>query len=381
MAGLGSGTAWVAIVAYNTEVSPRQMRGLLCSLVDVAINSGIVLGFLADLALFGDSWRLVFSLGMIPPLAMFVFLPAMPESPRWLFVFEKQRDAARAVLVQIEDSQPAVDKRLDELDRLAAEETPSWSEILTTHAGRAGLVVAVLLGFLQQAVGTEAILYYSTTMIEAAGVTGVVEVNRLQLAVAACKCMGEFVALAIADRVGRRPLLLTSSALVSLVMLLLGVAYLASLPAWVPVALLCLVMFCFNVGMAPLTMVLVGELSPSRYRARLLAIAVTVNRLTAGLAAFTFEPLKAGLGSEGAVFLIYSALAAMTCATYHSLVPEMANITLDSTEFDPPPLWRWLVANDDGQPHNNNKQPGKSADWPNGRAASSAAGRDPSIEF
>jgi AAHS family 4-hydroxybenzoate transporter-like MFS transporter len=68
----------------------------------MAINVGIVFGFVAGLIQGNNSWRYMFLLGgILPTIMIFLVVYVMPETPRWL-IAQKNRDAqAKEILTQV----------------------------------------------------------------------------------------------------------------------------------------------------------------------------------------------------------------------------------------------------------------------------------------
>ena len=84
---------------------PRVTGGGLVSFFEVAINIGILLGFVAGWAFRGlpdaVSWRWMLGVGGLPPLLVLFCLCWMPESPRWLVGRGREAEATR-VLHQVQ---------------------------------------------------------------------------------------------------------------------------------------------------------------------------------------------------------------------------------------------------------------------------------------
>ncbi len=102
--GMGIGGEYAAINSAIDELIPSNHRGR----VDVSINGSYWLGgiggaLLAVLALNTNifptdlGWRLSFVLGAIIGLAVLLVRRNVPESPRWLFIHGREREAERIV--------------------------------------------------------------------------------------------------------------------------------------------------------------------------------------------------------------------------------------------------------------------------------------------
>jgi MFS family permease len=164
--GLGVGIALVAAPIFTAEVSPAHLRGSLVAMSDVATNAGILLGYAAGLGFYGvgGGWRFMFALGMVPAGLLAVLIWTVPESPRWLAMRGRDKDALEALMCigdkayaesELESIRSAIQN-----DSSAGE--ASWGEIFcpkdrpTARMLTAGLGVA----FFSQACGTEAVTYY-----------------------------------------------------------------------------------------------------------------------------------------------------------------------------------------------------------------------------
>jgi MFS family permease len=87
--GLALGIGVSVDPLYISEISPKENRGALVTLSEIAISSGMTLGYFAAWVFSGIdpqySWRLMLSLGALLPIVMVVLvLTIMEETPRFL---------------------------------------------------------------------------------------------------------------------------------------------------------------------------------------------------------------------------------------------------------------------------------------------------------
>lgn len=89
---------------WQSEVTPREIRGRIISLQQCSINFGILSAFLIQ---YGCSyinsnaaWRTPLGLQMLPTAALFTMMWFLPESPRWL-VQKGREDEALEVLARV----------------------------------------------------------------------------------------------------------------------------------------------------------------------------------------------------------------------------------------------------------------------------------------
>jgi MFS family permease len=98
LCGIAVGAGIMIAPLYISELSPKALRGRLVSFFEVAINVGILLGYVAGWGFrtLPDevSWRWMMGVGGIPPALILLFLCFMPESPRWLLARGREKEAS-----------------------------------------------------------------------------------------------------------------------------------------------------------------------------------------------------------------------------------------------------------------------------------------------
>ena len=224
MGGVALGIASVIAPAYIAEVAPAKIRGRLGSLQQLAIVSGIFASLLVDYALSSAAggstatwflglaaWRWMFA-AMIVPAALYGALSlTIPESPRFL-VAKGRIDEARAVLARVLGSRGLTEK-IDQIrESLGTAKAATWRDLRGPVMGLLPIVwVGIGLSVFQQFVGINVIFYSSSVLWHAVGFS---EKDSLVITVitSVVNIVTTFVAIALIDRVGRRPLLLVGSA-------------------------------------------------------------------------------------------------------------------------------------------------------------------------
>lgn len=362
VAGIGVGYALMIAPVYTAEVSPASSRGFLTSFPEVFINSGILLGYVSNFA-FSKlpehlSWRLMLGVGAIPSVFLALGVLAMPESPRWLVMQGRLGDAKR-VLAKTSESPEEATARL--LDIKAAAGIPEdmdgevvtvpqrkshgedvWRELLIrpTPAVRRVLICGVGIHFFQQASGIDSVVLYSPRVFKVAGLRSKGAQLGATVAVGFTKTMFILVATLLLDRVGRRPLLLSSTGgmIASLAGLGLGLTVInkhsdVQIQWAVALSIACILAYVafFSIGLGPITWVYSSEIFPLRLRAQGCAIGVAVNRVTSGVITMTFISLYKAITIGGSFFL-YAGIAAVAWAFFFTLLPETRGRTLENME-------------------------------------------------
>jgi MFS transporter, SP family, sugar:H+ symporter len=351
--GIGVGVASVIAPTYIAEVSPAQIRGRLGSMQQLAIVLGIFAALLSDAWLAGvaggaaeplwfglAAWRWMFLVATLPALVYGTLVLGVPESPRHL-VAKGRIDEARVVLRKVLNmhSETALDNKLRDIeDSLRSEHRPRLRDLCGKTAGLLPVVwIGILLSVFQQFVGINVIFYYSSTLWHSVGFS---EADSFTITVVTSivNVLVTLVAIALVDKIGRKPLLVVGSAGMAITLGLMawcfsqatGSGATLSLPgATGMVALVAAnayVVF-FGVSWGPVVWVLLGEMFPNRIRATALAVAAAAQWLANFAITSTF-PALAELGLSFA-YGLYAGFALLSLLFVLAGVRETKGIELE----------------------------------------------------
>ncbi|XP_020102632.1 putative polyol transporter 1 [Ananas comosus] len=361
VAGIGVGYALMIAPVYTAEVSPASSRGFLTSFPEVFINTGILIGYISNYAFshlpLNLGWRFMLGVGAIPSVFLAVGVLAMPESPRWLVMKGRLAEAA-SVLHRTSDTAEEAELRLLDIKKAAG--VPAgctddffapakrqrggesvWKELFLrpTPPVRRILVTALGIHFFQQASGIDSVVLYSPRVFQKAGITDKNKLLGTTVAVGFVKTLFILVATFLLDRVGRRPLLLSSTGgmVASLAGLGIGLTVIGhSAGGTVPWAvglsiasILAYVAF-FSIGLGPITWVYTSEIFPLRLRALGCAVGVALNRCTSGVITMTFISLYKAITIGGSFFL-YAGIATAAWVFFFTYLPETRGRMLEDT--------------------------------------------------
>ncbi|WP_235559596.1 MFS transporter, partial [Microbacterium sp. Leaf351] len=200
--------------------------------------------------------------------------------------------------------------------------------------------VGIILSVFQQFVGINVIFYYSTTLWRAVGFT---EGDSLVISVitSVTNVVVTLVAIFLVDRVGRKPILLVGSVLMTLSLGIMALAFTfsvtvngeVSLPgAWGPIALVAANLFVIGFGASwgPLVWVLLGEIFPSRIRGRALGVAAAAQWIANFVITVSFPSMSAW--SLPLTYGMYAVFAALSFVYVLLKVPETKGMELEKTE-------------------------------------------------
>lgn len=245
----------------------------------------------------------MFLVAVVPSVVYLVVALRAPESPRHL-VATGRREEAADVLRSL-GTQNAED-RVEQIAH-ALESDREKQQGSTLRGGRFGLRpvvwVGVTLSVFQQFVGINVIFYYSTTLWRSVGFDDS-DAFLVSTITAVTNVVVTLVAIALVDKVGRRPLLLAGSAGMAVSLVAMALAFTqatgsgddVSLPgACGTVALVGANLFVVSFGASwgPVVWVLLGEMFPGGIRAAALALATAAQWIANFTVTVSFPPMSA----------------------------------------------------------------------------------------
>ena len=323
--GLTIGVSVVVVPVFVAESAAPKVRGALLVMYQVATVTGISLGYLVAYALSGtESWRWMLGAAAIPGVVITLLIMRLPDTARW-YMMRGRTDRARAVLARIDPSSD-VDAELADIAAAVREEGAGGGlrELFARPYLRATIFV-LGLGFFVQITGINAIVYYSPRIFEAMGFSGNAALLGLPAAVQVAGLFAVFVSLALVDRVGRRPILLTGIAIMVVAnAVLVGVFSSGDLSGAATVlGFGGLVLFTvgFTFGFGALVWVYAGESFPARLRSLGASVMLTANLVANAAVASVFLTLLSSLGGAG-TFVIFGLLAVAAFGFVFTLAPE-----------------------------------------------------------
>ncbi|MBB1403044.1 sugar porter family MFS transporter [Pseudoalteromonas sp. SG45-1] len=351
--GLGIGAASVLAPAYIAEVAPPALRGRLATLQQLAIVLGLFAAFLSNyliadaagsaqniLMLDTAAWRWMFWAELVPAILFLVGVLFIPESPRYL-VAQGKVDDAKAVFSKISDDN--ADKQISDVKRsLHSDTKPSIRDLFIDNSKKVHPIVwvGVALSVFQQFVGINVVFYYGSELWQAAGFD---ESQSLFINVLAgtTNIVSTFIAIALVDKIGRKPLLLVGS--IGMFISLSALTYIfgsAGLDEAGKLALsdnmgtFALIManlfvVFFGLSWGPVVWVLLGEMFNNRIRGAALAVAASAQWIANFAITMTFPIMLANIGLAGA-YGFYALSALISIFFVVKYIKETRGKTLES---------------------------------------------------
>ena len=338
LGGIGVGLASAICPMYIAEIAPASRRGALVSWNQFAIIFGQLVVYFVNFLIIRShiddpavqewtqqiGWRVMFGSECVPAGLFTLLILLVPESPRFLVLTGRDKEALR-VLSRINGESKAAEI-VEEIRQTVVEKR----EPLLAY-GWLVIFVGIMLSVFQQAVGINAVLYFAPRIFESVGLS-----NPMIFTVIMGVVNISFTLLAIftVERLGRKPLLISGSLLMALGALLFAVTNMVEMPAWVSVMSILIYSAAFMFSWGPICWVYMSELFPNTIRSQATAIAVAFQWIFNFIVSSTFVPLYNF--SHSLVYIIYGVICLVAALFVYKLVPETKGKTLEQMTA----LWR-----------------------------------------
>ncbi|CAH2040761.1 unnamed protein product, partial [Iphiclides podalirius] len=334
--GVNCGFATTASPTYVSEIAPLRLRGAFGTVNQLAVALGLVGGQILgiDVILGSDEgWPWLLGLAVLLSAIQCLMLPLAPESPRYLLLVQRDEEQARVVLAKIRGTDD-IDDEINEMhveDRAAKQEEKfSIGDLFRIKALRTPLIIGVVMHLSQQLGGINAVLYYSSTIFENAGLT--VENARLAtIGVGSILFLMALVSIPLMDRLGRRTLQLWGLGGMAVSSVLMTVAFYTytdnfTMSVFAVIFTLLYVGF-FGVGPSSIPWIILSELFGQGARSAAVSVGAAVNWFANFIVGLVFIPLTKVLGNL--VFLPFTILLILFYVFVYFKLPETKNKTID----------------------------------------------------
>ncbi len=408
LGGLGVGAALIIAPMYIAEIAPAEIRGRMVSFNQLNIVIGISAAFFSnylvltlgqsDLAWaealrLGDwNWRWMLGIETLPAVLYFFALLLVPESPRWL-ALRGREDEALEVLAQVSGREQAAVELKAVHESIEAESALGGVSLkaLFHPSMKLVLTIGVSVGILQQITGINSVFFYSPMIFEQSGI-GTNAAFMQAVLVGLVNLVFTIAAMALIDKLGRRPLLGFGLAGIAVCMLTLAYGFgaatytldeeaIAGLPDAVDAAAIASVsgttydsdidfreavsgavgakvytefesafvssaidvnpflilaailgfVASFAISIGPIMWVLFSELFPNNVRGMAISFVGLINSAVAFLVTFIFPWELENLGNSN-TFLIYGVVAVVGLVFVMRILPETKGRSLEELE-------------------------------------------------
>jgi len=332
MGGLAVGVASILSPMYIAEIAPARYRGLLVSMNQLTIVTGILMAFFTNYLLVNtgeNNWRWMLLVMAAPAILLFVSMFLVPESPRWL-VARNSENKALQVLMKTVGETDARDRLNDIKQTLQNRKEAGYHELFLPNI-RPILWIGIMLAVFQQITGINTILYYAPKIF-----TGIGHGNDTALlqtvAIGSTNALFTVVAMLIIDRIGRRFLILAGSAGMSAMFVCLALLYYTGNTAGIMVLIFILGYIAFfALSLGPAVWVVISEIFPNRLRSKGMSVAVVALWTACTIVSITFPVMLEALQGD-ITFMIFAFICLLNLLYVWKYVPETRGKTLEELE-------------------------------------------------
>ncbi|XP_059058653.1 glucose transporter type 1-like [Achroia grisella] len=334
--GINCGFATTASPTYVSEIAPVNLRGAFGTVNQLAVAFGMVGGQILgiDGILGSDSgWPWLLGLAIIPSALQCIMLPFAPESPRYLLLSVRDEEKARTALTKIRGTNQINDEINDmHIEDQATKEEDKFSimDLFRTSSLRTPLLIGIVMHLSQQLGGINAVLYYSVTIFQSAGLE--LSVARLaSIGVGSVLFVMALVSIPLMDRLGRRTLQLVGLGGMTVFSVLMTIAFFTyennSTMSTFAVIFTFLYVAFFGVGPSSIPWMILSELFNQGARSAAVSVGALVNWFANFVVGLTFIPMSEALGNY--VFLPYTILLILFFLFTFFKLPETKNRTIE----------------------------------------------------
>ncbi|KAH8983128.1 general substrate transporter [Lactarius hatsudake] len=350
-AGLGVGLVSTLVPMYQSECSPKWIRGAVVGLYQFGITIGLLLSNVFNNATKDrpnhSSYRIPVAIQFIWAAILAVGMFLLPESPRWLIKKHRDADAAHSLsrLTTLPPDHPEVAAELEEIRlHLKHEDELGQSSYMDCFRPSDNRIcfrtlTGIFIQAWQQLTGVNFIFYFGTTFFTNAGIHSPFLIS---IATSTVNVGMTLPGIWGVERFGRRSLLLVGA--VGMTICEFTIAIIGSTTKTTnqaaqsaEVALVCFYIAFFASTWGPVTWAVTGEIFPLKIRAKAMSLSVASNWLwNFGIAYATPYLVDSGPGNLALgtkVFYVWGSTCFCCIIFAYFCVPETKGLSLEQIDL------------------------------------------------
>ncbi|KAL2315148.1 MFS myo-inositol transporter [Schizosaccharomyces pombe] len=346
--GYGIGLTSLIVPMYITELAPARLRGRLVIIYVVFITGGQLIAYSLNAAFehVHQGWRIMFGIGAAPALGQLISLFWTPESPRYLLRHNHVEKVYKILSRIHPEAKPAeIAYKVSLIQEGVKVDFPEGNKfqhffhslkvLFTVPSNRRSLFIGCFLQWFQQFSGTNAIQYFSAIIFQSVGFKNSISVS---IVVGATNFVFTIVAFMFIDRIGRRRILLCTSAVMIAGLALCAIAY-HFLPAdttqntnsgWQYVVLASIIIFLASyasgIGNIPWQQ---AELFPMEVRALGAGFSTAINWVGNLIISASFLTMMESITPTG-TFALFAGFCFVGLVTSYFTYPELAGMSIEN---------------------------------------------------
>ena len=227
LAGITSGLFTGLVPLYISEIAPVHLRGAAGTVSNLAVTAGLLSAMVLGLeSILGSEkmWPYLLFVPAVPAIVQLLFLPLMPESPRFLLITKRNFVEGKNALVRLRGTlnvyeevheilqetrkdwgNRLYDSMKDSNNNIYEEDNLTVWQVVCSSKYRLSLFVCACVQLSQQLTGISALILYSTTFFQGAGI-GCNMSNLASITIGVILLVMTLVSVVLMEKLGRRTL-------------------------------------------------------------------------------------------------------------------------------------------------------------------------------
>lgn len=330
MNGISSGGSSIAIAIFLSEITEDHNRGKFGCLLSLFLPLGQLYGYVMGFLFPVKYFTIICAIPLV--IHTLSLLHYIPETPMYLLLRGKRYAAAKS-LARYRGA-----KNLQEIERelqlmeFTMEKTTRGHEgglksLFSHQPTRRGFIVSLGLFFIKLGTGVAVLFSFMAPIFEEAG-TGL-SGNVIAILVGLLKVGVYFFVSQIVEKLGRKPLMLSSVISCSIALFILGFYFFMKENdysvyrsiSWLPLASVLLFIMAFSVGAGPIPTAIIGELFATNVRSTAVSTVTFFGRIFHSTVLALFPIVVKYIGVSGCMWF-FSGFCVFGAVFIYVLMPE-----------------------------------------------------------
>lgn len=332
--------SFIVSMIYAGEIADKKIRGTLSSIQILSFSLGIF--YMITIGAF-LSYETVNKLGFLIPIIFLITFAFMPETPYYLLIRGRD-DEAMNTLMKLKNTDNKEDIKLD-LERMKAAIVESrenckssFHELYSTSGCRRSFLALLFLKVTKQLSGITAIVVYGQEILNQSGFS--LESKYLIVILCAGKVFSGIITTSLIDILGRKIILLISAFGTCLALTVVGFFFFlqnylkidCTTFNWLPFVGLMIHVITFNIGLAHVPAVFVGEVFSIKVKVLAASFALTAEAFVGFLIIVNFIPMTETIGIYG-TFWFFAVMCLIGPIISNLIVPETKGKYLEDIQI------------------------------------------------
>jgi len=327
--GVGVGASTVAAPTYISEISSKNNRGQLVALYQFNIVLGILIAYFSNYFLKGVGgeidWRFMLGVEALPAFVYTIIILYVPNSPRWLVIFKKDKNKAIEVLSEIYEKS-RVNEKIKEIENSFVKNS---KETLFSNVYNFHILLAFLIAFFNQFSGINFVLYYAPEILEQAGFASKDSLMG-SVSIGAINLLFTLFGIRLIDRMGRKKLMLIGSLGYIISLFSIAWCYFSNPQPVIFLSFILVFVASHAVGQGTVIWVFISEIFPNHMRAKGQSFGTAIHWIFAALITAVAPGLINYLGNNPApIFIIFGVMMIFQLLFVVLMMPETKGKSLE----------------------------------------------------